>query len=125
MNQILYPVMAGKFVSEAFKEVHQKDWSKLNTGKGKLDALLDKYRSEARWHKAVMKLKEEGRYSQSVKDIGELMKLVKADLVLEEKQNIMDDLWRIMSDDVIRHSVVGLPQWYKEELLLGETDAES
>jgi hypothetical protein len=122
MNQILYPVMAGKFVSEKFKEVHQKNWSKLNTGKGQLGAIADKYRSEARWHKAVMKMKEEGRYTQSVKDIGELIKIVRADLLLEEKDNIKDDLYRALGDDIVKHSVFGLPQWVKEQLLLGEED---
>lgn len=124
MDRIIYPVMAGKFVTEKFKEVHQRDWSKLNTGKGQLGAIADKYRSEARWHKAVMKMKEEGRYTQSVKDIGELIKIVRADLVLEEKENIKNDLYRALGEDVIKHSVFRLPQWVKEQLLLGEDNGQ-
>lgn len=123
MNRLPYPVMAGKYVSEKFKEVHNKDWSRLNTGKGQLEALKDKYRAETRWHKAVMRLKEEDRLTQSPKDIGELIKMVKADLVEEEKENIKNDLWKLFGDDILRHSVYNLPNWYKEQLLLGETDA--
>lgn len=122
MNQILFPVMAGKYVSEKFKETHNKDWSKLNTGKGQMGVLKDKYRAEARWHKAVMRLKEEGKYTQSLKDIGELIKIVKADLVLEEKENIKNDLWKLFKDDVVRYSTSGLPEFYKKELLLGEAN---
>lgn len=122
MNQILFPVMAGKYVSEKFKEVHHKDWGRLNTGKGQIEGLKDKYRSEARWHKAIMRLKEEGRYTQSPKDIGELMKLVQADLIVEEKENIKADLWNIIGLDVIKYSTYNLPNWFKEQLLLGEDD---
>lgn len=124
MNQILYSVMAGKYVSEKFKEVHARDWAKLNTGKGQLEVVKQKYRSDARWNKAIIHLKEEGRYTQSLKDIGELVKMVKADLALEEKENIKNDLWRILGDDVIKYSTFGLPQWYKELLLKGEADGQ-
>lgn len=120
LNQILFPVMAGKYVSEKFKEVHGKDWAKLNTGRGQIDGLKDKYKSEARWHKAVMHLKEDGRFTGSVKDIGELIKEVQKDLGIEEKENIKNDLWKILGSDIIRYSTVGLPEWFKEQLLLGE-----
>lgn len=119
MDQILMPVMAGKYVSKEFKEVHQKDWKSLNTGKGKFEALKDKYKSEARFHKAVMKLKEEGRLTESLRDIGELVKIVRLDLVEEEKENIKNDLWRIFADDIVKYSAQGIPAWYKEKLLLG------
>lgn len=128
MNQILYPVMAGKYVSEKFKEVHSRDWGKLNTGRGKLEAVNDKYRSEARWHKAAMHMKEDGRLTDSLKDIGELIKEVQKDLVAEELPSMMQDLWKILGPDIVRHSTAGLPQWWKEQLLSsydkpeGETD---
>lgn len=120
MDRFPYTVMAGKFVTEKFKEVHQKDWSSLNTGKGKLEGMKDKYRSEARWHKAVMRLKEEGRWTQSLKDIGEIMKLVRQDLIDEEKDNIKRDFWNILGDDIVKYSSFGVPEWYKLQLLEGE-----
>lgn len=122
MNQILYPVMAGKYVSEKFKETHEKDWSRLNTGKGQMAVLKEKYHTEARWNKAIMHLKEDNRFTQSLKDIGELIKEVRSDITTEEKENIKNDLWRLFGDDVLRYATVGLPEWYKEQLLLGETD---
>lgn len=120
MGKILLPVMAGKYVSEKFKEVHQKDWKKLNTGKGQLEVLKEKYRTEARWHKAVMHLKEAGKLLGSPSDIGNLMKEVKLDLVTEEQENIKNDLYRLFGEDVLRNATAGLPEWYKEGLLRGE-----
>jgi hypothetical protein len=122
MGQILTPVMAGKYVSEAFKETHNKDWKKLNTGKGKFEELKDKYRSEARWDKAIMRLKEEGNYTGSLKDIGAIIKIVRLDILEEERDNIKHDLWAIYKDDVLRGVTNGIPQWYKEKLLIGDTD---
>lgn len=113
-------VMAGKFVSEQFKEVHEKDWSRLNTGKGKFDVLKDKYRSEARWHKAIMHLKERGEFEGSPRDIGKLIKEICQDIELEARPEIMDDLWKIFSGDILRAATAGFPQWYKEALAKGE-----
>lgn len=119
LGKMLLPVKAGKYVTEKFKEVHQKDWKRLNTGKGKLDALKDKYRSEARWEKAIMRLKEADQLEESPRDIGNLIKSVKQDLLEEEKDNIKDDLYKIFGGDLTRHATVGLPEWYKQRLVRG------
>lgn len=112
-------VMAGKFVSEKFKEVHEKDWTRLNTGKGKMDSLKDKYHTEARWHKAIMHLKERGTFDGSLKDIGPLIKEIKSDIELEEKENIKHELYSIYKDDILRYATLGFPEWYKLELAKG------
>ena len=52
----VYPVMAAKYVGEAFKEVH-KNWKSENTGRGKWDSFVEGYRTEARWQKAVQYLR--------------------------------------------------------------------
>lgn len=113
-------VMAGKFVSEKFKEVHEKDWTRLNTGKGKFDVLKDKYRAEARWHKAIMHLKERGEFEGGLRDIGKLIAEIKSDLMAEEKENIKNELFSIFKDDILRSATSGFPEWYKEQLAKGE-----
>lgn len=46
--------LMAKFVSEAFKEVHDKEWKKSNPGgKDVVQTLIERLRSEARWHKAI------------------------------------------------------------------------
>lgn len=113
-------VMAGKFVSEKFKEVHEKSWASENTGKGKFDVLKAKYKSEARWHKAIMHLKERNLFDGSPRDIGPLIKEIKNDIVAEEKENIKDELWKLFSDDILRVATNGFPEWFKESLAKGE-----
>ena len=120
LNQIPLSVMAGKYVTEAFKEVHNKNWKAENTGKGKLEVAISQYRSEARWNKAVQHLRDDGRLTESPKDIGELIKEVRKDISLEEKENIKDQLWSIFKNDFLGMATSGLPQWYKEKLIKGE-----
>ena len=120
LGQIPLNVMSGKYVTEEFKEVHQKDWSKLNTGKGKFEVLKENYRSEARWRKAVMHLRERGELTGTPKDIGGLIKEVRVDLETEEKENIKDVLWAIYKEDILKYSIFGLPQWFKSNLVSGE-----
>lgn len=122
LGQIPLSVMSGKYVTEAFKEVHGNDWTKLNTGKGKFDVLKGNYRSEARWNKAVQHLRDNANLTGSPKDIGNLIKEVHKDIVEEEQANIKEQLWNIFGKDILQYATNGLPQWYKEKILLGEVD---
>ena len=53
-------------------------------------------------------------------DIGRLIKEVRLDITLEEKENIKEELWDIYKDDFLRNAVFGLPEWYKKKLALGD-----
>lgn len=120
LGQIPLTVMSGKYVTEAFKEVHTNDWSKLNTGKGKFEVLKENYRTEARWHKAIQHLRERGELTGTPKDIGALTKEVRVDIEEEEKDNIKDALWNIYKEDILKYSIHGLAQFYKDSLVKGE-----
>lgn len=122
LGRLHYTVMSAKYVTEKFKEVHQKDWKKNNTGKGKLETLKSQYRTEARWHKAIQHLKENGQLEGSPRDIGALIKEIRKDLTDEEQENIKTHLWSLFGDDFQRSAVDGFPQWYKEELLKGNVN---
>ena len=122
MGQIPLSVMAGKYVTEEFKEVHTKDWTKLNTGKGKLDVLKDNYRTEPRWNKAIQHLRDAGMLTGTPRDIGNLIKEVHMDITTEESANIKEQLWIIFGRDILSYATSGLPQWYKEKILLGGLD---
>lgn len=124
LGRILTPVKAGKYVSEAFKEVHEKDWSRLNTGKGKFEAVKDKYHAEARWNKAIQHLRDDGNFDGSVRDIGNLIKEVHKDLIEEEKENIKEDLYRIFGDDILKYSTFGMVDWYKQKIAKGDFQDE-
>ena len=120
LGQFLIPVKAGKYVSERFKEVHKKDWAKLNTSRGSLDTLKVSFRTEARWDKAIMHLRERNEFDGSVRDIGNVIKEVQRDVSEEEKDNIKDQLWKIFSPEILKSSTAGFVDWYKEKLAKGE-----
>lgn len=110
------PLMAGKFVSEKFKEIHQKEWDGTQS-KGKWELFKESYRTEARWMKSIQHLRDDGLLLNDPKDIGSLIKAVQKDIEEEEKEVIKDFLWKEFGKDVLRKATAGLPEWYKELLM--------
>lgn len=110
--------LMGKFVSEAFREVHAGEWKKANPGNSDiLDLLSATYRTPARWQKAVMHLTERGALDGSPRDIGALMKEVPVDIEKEYAEEIKEKLFAWAWPRLRRSAVHGLPEWYKDELL--------
>lgn len=111
-------VLMGKFVSEAFKEVHSKSWKADNPNAGDIvQKLVETYHSPARWQKALIHLRERGLIEDSPRDIGLLMREVWPDIEKEEKDAIKDKLYEWAAHKIGRGVTAGLPEWYKEELL--------
>lgn len=118
-------VLMGKHVSEAFKEIHKADWRERNPTKQDLFAgLVAKYRSPARWNKALQHLKERGEIENSPRDIGKLIKEAQRDLISECADEIKADLFAYVLPKIMRGTVGGLPEWYKEELLKSQFEQE-
>ena len=111
------PLMAGKYVSEKFKEKHKTNWGKEYTSKGKWQTFIEGYRSDARWHKAIQHLRDNGELENAPKDIGKLIVEIKRDIAEEEKEIIKNFLWKEYSQEVMRKATAGFPEWYKEHLL--------
>lgn len=110
-------ILMAKFVSPAFKEVHSQEWKKANPNRGDVvEQLIDRYRSEARWLKAVQHLRDDGLLDNSPRDIGPLMKEVAQDVLKEEEQSIKDALFKLCWPKIQRGIAAGLPDWYKEKL---------
>lgn len=105
-----------KLVNEKFKERHQKDWKKRSS-KGKIEVYLESFRAEARWIKAVQRMREEGILEHQPRDIGTLVKLVQADIKEEETENIKEELYRLYIGAITRTATRGLAEWYKAQLL--------
>lgn len=112
-----YPLFC-KLVNTAFKERNDREW-KENSGRNKLDVLINSFGTEARWQKAVQHLAEQGVLEHSPRDIGNLMREVAADLMAEETENIKQELFELYRKDILRSAQRGLPEWYKEQLLGG------
>ena len=111
-------VMMGKYVSEAFKEVHRKEWKQSNpTKKDVVETMKDEYRSQARWNKAIIHGKEEGWITDTPKDIGRLIKEIQQDLHEEERDSIKERLYKWAMPHIQRASIAGFPEYYKKMLM--------
>jgi hypothetical protein len=111
-------VLLGKFVSEAFKEIHRKAWGEANpTSKDILTRIADGIRTPARWNKAIQHLREKGEIEDSPRDIGKIIKEAQADIEKEAEEEIKDALYKWAWPHLRRASTAGLPEWYKQELL--------
>lgn len=110
--------LMGKYVSEAFKEVHQGEWRAANPTKTDIiDAIAADLRTPARWAKAVQHLRERGELTETPKDIGALIKEVIEDVKTEEEAAIKERLFKYAWKIIGRTVVHGLPEWYKQQLL--------
>lgn len=113
-NQVLPSF--GKFVRAEFKERHAKDWGPKFSEADKFGTWIESFRSEARWHKAVQHLRDNGQLENEPKDIGVLLREVERDLLEEEAANIKEELFKLFKEQVVRKAKAGFPDWYKAQL---------
>jgi hypothetical protein len=107
-------VVMAKYVSDAFKEVHQGDWKRRNPGQADiLESIATRFRTPARWQKALQHLKEESKIQDEPRDIGLLVKEVQRDIIEECGDDIKDILFSWAMKKLNKRFVAGLPEWYK------------
>ena len=110
--------LMGKFVSEAYKEVHSSAWKESNPGpKDILTVLGARYGTQARWQKAMQHLAERGTLEGSPRDIGQLMQEIPEDIRKECEDEIKEMLFAYAWPHIRRLVTRGVPEWYKNELL--------
>ncbi len=118
--------LMGKYVSEAFKEIHAHEWKNSNPNKGDVvQQLIMDYRTEARWQKAVQHLRERGEIEDSPRDIGKLINEVGADIERECAEQIAQALYKWAWPQVRRGTVAGVAEWYKDQLLASQFEEAS
>ena len=116
-------VLMAKHVSEAYKEVHKKEWKSSNpAGKDILQTLGETYRNENRWQKAIQHLRDDGKLENSPKDIGPFIKEIQEDILKEESDVIKEVLFRWAKDHILRQSVRGAADFYKQKLAESQFD---
>ena len=108
-------LLFAKVVSDAFREKHSKDWRERNQPGG-IQGIIDTYRTEARWQKAVQHLTEDGVLKHCPTDIGPLMKEVSCDFIAECKEEVKEELWKLFGKKITKCVGGGLAQWYKAQL---------
>lgn len=118
-------MLFGKFVSEAFKEVHRKAWGESNPGpKDVIQQLVETYAHPNRFNKALIHLREAGQIEDSPRDIGKLIKEVPVDVAKECKEEIMQALWKYAWPHISRGITKQIPTWYKDQLLRQQFEKE-
>jgi hypothetical protein len=110
-------VIMGKYVSEAFKEKHSKEWPKNNpTQNDVIELLINELKTEARWEKAIQHLRDSCQLTDEPKDIGLLMQEVPNDILKEEEDYIKERIFKWAWPHIKRRVCAGLPEWYKQKL---------
>lgn len=118
--------MMGKFVSEEFKEIHGGEWRKENPDTGDIiDQLVARYRTPARWQKAVQHLKEAGKIQGQLSDLQHMFPEVVADTQRECEQEVKEILFKWAWSKVARSLTGGMPDWYKEQLMKSQFEEAS
>jgi hypothetical protein len=111
-------VLMGKFVREDFKEMNAKNFRTENPKQGDVVQIIGQsLRTEARWQKAVIHLRERGEIERDPRDIGKLLKEVAVDIEKECVDDIKDRLYRWALPQIRRIATAGLPEWYKTQLM--------
>lgn len=119
------PFLVGKLVSDAFKETRGEKIQKKpqSSERDILLQLYDRYRVEARWQKAVQRLREAGELKESPADIGPIVRSVQADIEEECAEEIKDILYFWARKHVAKGAVEGLALWYKAQLIRENDEA--
>jgi len=122
VGDVFFPIVCGKYVSEAFKEQLHKTRDDENKV-GPWESYKLSYRTEARWNKAIQHLREAGLLEIGPRDIGPLIKEIQRDIIEECQEDIKEFLWKNFHQEILRVSTRGFPEYYKEKLLEGAFDA--
>lgn len=114
-------VLMAKIVSAEFRE---KKTSSMPKSTLNLDSIIDTYRTETRWEKAVQHLRDSGTIEGTPKDIGAIMAEVQRDVEEEEKENIKDLLYSKFRKPILKGVSDGVAQWYKDSLMAKDSTEE-
>lgn len=112
--------LLAKYVAPEFKEMHASTWTKEHKDPGSKDILQllgNQLNTQARWSKAVIHMKEQGKLEGSPRDIGLLIREVPQDIEKECEEEIKAALYQWAMPQLRRYVVKGLAEWYKEKLL--------
>lgn len=113
-----YP-MAGKLVRDDFKERLNKEWSGKKQRETPLNKVTTEFLTEARFHKTVQHLNDNGDLTYEMKDLKYIIPEFYRDLVDEEQDEIvklaMEDFWRQLKRKSDAYAVKAWKQYLIEK----------
>lgn len=110
----------GKFVSEAFKELNGANWKGIKS-ENSLDSFIEQFTSEGRWKKAIQHFRDDGKLTDSPKDIGPLIEEIIRDTFEENEEMIKARLFKHYKRIISGAAVKNFPAFYKTYLAEGST----
>lgn len=119
-----YQMSLAKYVMPGFSEVKKLSHGEFKIPRaisafdGVLECVLNNTALKNRTIKAIQHLKERGELRYCSADIGRICKELVADLVIEEKQMIVDALWGVAEKEIRKKAPRGVAEFYHR--LLGE-----
>lgn len=110
--------IVAKFVSDQFKEVKGDRTSRniANPGKNVAVTMANKYCPSARFLKAVQRMKEDGLWTGSMRDIPKLRELVARDLSEECGEQIKAELYELYRKEIQKAALQPVAAWYEQYL---------
>lgn len=106
------PIMVAKLVREDFKEVMRQRPTKGKDNDTKIAELFECYRTEARWDKAIQRVRETGADMTNRAVIGDLIRGLITDIIEEEEDRIKDALWLALKKDFERTVTKGFVDYF-------------
>lgn len=122
-RDLVHTLTCAKYVNEQFKETNATVWKSENTPGGRWNAFKGQFVTEARCNKVIMRMAEDGILRGEPKDIGQFINYIQRDIGEECKQEITEFLWQHFGKELLREATKGAPEWYKEQLALGNINA--
>lgn len=105
-----------KLVSDAFREVNKTAHAKT-TRNDIIQSIVNTYRTETRWMKAVQHLRDAGELANEARDIGLLIREIQADVFRECEDEMKELLFSQFRKEISSGLVRGFPEFYKSEVL--------
>jgi hypothetical protein len=115
------PMMA-KYVRQSFAEENRENWRQQRDIGAQLIA---RFKTVARWEKAVLHLRDDGKLEGSMRDMKNLVQEIQRDIDEEAKDAIVEMLWNHFEGPVKRGVLGGFAEWYKDRLATGQFSQET
>ena len=107
--------LCGKLVSDRFKEFKKVRGRVKRAGEEAVAAVVASVATEARFHKIVQHMKEEGSWSGDYSDIPWLCRELQRDVFEECEEQMKDIVWKSVERRVRKMLPGKLVPWYKKE----------
>jgi len=105
-----------KYVREKFRELNKIEHLNENKIPKTEDIINHLINKEAVWNKSIQRIQEDGIITYEMKDIQNLIEMVKEDIEKEYKETIKEELYNAFKKDIEREIIKGLPEYYKKYL---------